>query len=137
MVVHNKCDILFMVDSTTSMRSYLAATIDNCVKIAENINKKYNSKKELRYGAIFYRDPFDQPSIKHSIYDLTFNKDEFQNSIKNEEVRGGGGSEDWNGAYEIAINQINWAKNSNKIVIHIADAGAHGVEFTPGDSYPD
>ena len=134
---NNKCDILFMVDSTTSMRSYLAATIDNCVKIAENINKKYNSKKELRYGAIFYRDPFDQPSIKHSIYDLTFNKDEFQNSIKNEQVRGGGGPEDWNGAYEIAINQINWAKNSNKIVIHIADAGAHGVEFTPGDSYPD
>ena len=93
---NNKCDILFMVDSTISMKSYLAATIDNCVKIAENINKKYNSKKELRFGEIFYRDPFDQPSIKqvHSIYNLTFNKDEFQNLIKTENVSGGGGSED-------------------------------------------
>ena len=133
----NKCDILFMVDSTGSMSPYLKATIDNCVKIVENINRNYNSKKQLKYGAIFYRDPFDQPSITHSVYNLTSNKTEFQNSIKDETTRGGGGPEDWNGAYEIAINKINWTNNSNKIVIHIADAGAHGVEFTPGDSYPE
>jgi hypothetical protein len=133
----NKCDILFMVDSTGSMSPYLKATIDNCLKIVENINRNYNSKKQLKYGAIFYRDPFDQPSITHSVYNLTSNKTEFQNSIKDETTRGGGGPEDWNGAYEIAINKINWTNNSNKIVIHIADAGAHGVEFTPGDSYPE
>ena len=133
----NKCDILFMVDSTGSMRSYLKATIDNCVKIVENINKKYNSRKQLKYGAIFYRDPFDNSSITHSVFDLTSNKDEFQKSIKDEKAGGGGGPEDSNGAYELAINQINWTNRSNKIVIHMGDAGGHGVEFSPGDSYPE
>jgi hypothetical protein len=133
----NKCDILFMVDSTGSMRSYLKATIDNCVNIVENINRKYNSKKQLKYGAIFYRDPFDNPSITHSVFDLTTNKTEFQNSIKNEIAHGGGGPEDWNGAYEIAINKINWTNRSNKIVIHMGDAGGHGKEFSPEDSYPE
>ena len=134
----NKCDILFLVDSTGSMKSYLKATIDNCVKIVENINKNYNSKKQLKYGAIFYRDPIDEPSEKHSVFDLSSNKTEFQNSIKNEIAEGGGdGPEDWNGAYEIAINKINWTKNSNKIVIHMADADAHGVEFSPEDTHPE
>ena len=133
----NKCDILFMVDSTGSMRSYLKATIDNCVKIVENINKKYNSRKQLKYGAIFYRDPFDNASITHSVFDLTTNKTEFQNSIKNEIAHGGGGPEDWNGAYEIAINKINWTNRSNKIVIHMGDAGGHGKEFSPEDNYPE
>ena len=133
----NKCDILFMVDSTGSMRSYLKATIDNCVKIVENINRKYNSRKQLKYGAIFYRDPFDNSSITHSIFDLSSNKTEFQNSIKNEIAHGGGGPEDWNGAYEIAINQINWTNKSNRIVIHMGDAGGHGIEFSPEDKFPE
>ena len=40
----NKCDILFIVDSTGSMKSYLKATIDNCVKIVENINRNIIQK---------------------------------------------------------------------------------------------
>ena len=76
--------------------------------VISNVSFDNKSTKQLKYGDIFYRDPIDQPSEKHSVFDLSSNKTEFHNSINNEIVEGGGdGPEDWNGAYEIAINQIN------------------------------
>ena len=43
-------------------------------------------------------------------------------------------AEDWVGAYDLVLNKINWRKG-NKLIIHIADAGAHGAEYTDNDKY--
>ena len=44
--------------------------------------------------------------------------------------------EDWVGAYKKVNNEIKW-RNGNKVIIHIADAGAHGKKFTLSDKYPE
>ena len=37
------------------------------------------------------------------------------------------------GAYEIALTEMNWRKDSIKIIIHIADAGAYHFRFSDED----
>ena len=129
------CDILFIVDATGSMEAYILAAIANCKNIIERINSLYEQEKEFKYGGIFYRDPIDSPSDEHYFFNMSSDKNEFIRSIQNVKAVGGGDeSEDWNGAYEIALNKINWTSpNSNKVIIHIADSGAHGLEFNNGD----
>ena len=132
----NICDVLFMVDATGSMSSYIKSAIQNCSNIIERLNLFYNYEKRFKYGAIFYRDPIDcRDTDKHSFFPMTSNKNEFQNWIKTITAQGGGDlAEDWNGAYELALNQMNWSSgNNNKIVVHIADSSAHGNEFNPPD----
>ena len=114
------------------MESYINATINNCIDIIEKINFNYYKEKKFKYGAIFYRDPIDcKDKDFHSFFPMSFNRIEFQNKIKSVIAQGGGDyAEDWNGAYEIALNQMNWTnEKSNKIIIHIADSSAHGKEF--------
>ena len=131
------CDILFIVDATSSMGAYIIASIKNCENIIERINLLYGHEKKFKYGGIFYRDPIDVRSDKHYFIQMCSDKNEIISSIKNVTAVGGGDeSEDWNGAYEIALDRINWTSpNSNKIIIHIADAGAHGFEFSDGDRH--
>ena len=47
---------------------------------------------------------------------------------------GGDTPEDWVGGYNIALNNISW-RSGNRLIIHIADAGAHGTEYSSGDKY--
>ena len=35
----------------------------------------------------------------------------------------------------MALNKMGWRDNGIKLIIHIADAGAHGKEFSKGDKY--
>ena len=44
--------------------------------------------------------------------------------------------EDWVGAYKLANENISW-RDGYKIIIHLADAGAHGKLFTKNDKYPE
>ena len=48
----------------------------------------------------------------------------------------GGGDipEDWVGGYDLALKKLSW-RSGNRLIIHIADAGAHGTEYTSGDKY--
>ena len=119
------------------MESYILAVITNCKNIIERINSLYSHEKKFKYGGIFYRDPIDSSSDKHYFFQMSSDKNEIFRAIQNVKAIGGGDeSEDWNGAYENALNKINWTSpNSNKIIIHIADAGAHGQEFNNRDSH--
>ena len=59
-----------------------------------------------------------------------------QNFVKTMGCYGGNDApEDWVGGYNLALNQIKW-RSGNRLIIHIADAGAHGTEYTSGDKYP-
>jgi hypothetical protein len=53
-----------------------------------------------------------------------------QYSIVNVRAYGGGGDgrEDWVSAYSIALQKVKW-RNDTKLIIHLADAPAHGVRF--------
>jgi hypothetical protein len=83
----------------------------------------------------FIRDPIDCPGEKNHTYQLTYNVLRLQNQIADEQANGGGdGPEDWVGAFDLALNNISW-RNGTRLIIHIADASAHGNEWCGKDNH--
>ena len=135
---NNDFDILYMIDGTGSMKEYIEAAKKKCIEISEELERIYIKKLNFKYGAIFYRDPIDEHNDKHDYYDLDDTKN-LKEKIQNVKAYGGGDSpEDWVGAFKIALdtNKIKWRKG-NKLIIHIADAPAHGDEFAGKPNYTD
>ena len=121
-------DIIYMIDSTGSMESWIDAAADRCLNISEELKIKF-PHLEFYFGGIFYRDPVDSEEDIHEVFDLTNNMSELRDDFRNIKATGGGDDpEDWVGAYEKSINSINW-KDGTKLIIHIADAPAHTKEF--------
>ena len=133
---NNEFDILFLVDATGSMSSYIIAAKEETKNISKELKKLY-PEKMFQYGYIFYRDPIDSKSDKHEVIDLTDNVNSFPEKIGLISANGGGDEpEDWVGAYKLANEKISW-RNGIKVIIHLADAGAHGKLFTKYDKYPE
>ena len=129
-------DILFLVDATGSMGSYIVAAKEETKNISEQLRQKYPDKM-FQYGYIFYRDPIDSKEDKHEVINLTDNVNSFPEKIGKIQATGGGDlPEDWAGAYKLAHEKITW-RNGIKMIIHLADAGAHGKRFTLSDKYPE
>ena len=119
-----------------SMSPYIEAAKKKCIEISEELERNYIKKLNFKYGMIFYRDPIDVNSDKHEAFYLNdINK--IKEKIKSVKAYGGGdGPEDWVGAFKIALNTdiIRWRRGI-KLIIHIADAPAHGDEFAGKENY--
>ena len=133
---NNDFDVLFIVDATGSMASYIQAAKEETQNISEDLRQAY-PEMMFKYGYIFYRDPIDSKSDIHETIDLTDNVNSLPGKISKIKAYGGGDvPEDWVGAYKIANEKISW-RNGVRIIIHLADAGAHGNLFTIFDNYPE
>ena len=133
---NNDFDVLFIVDATGSMASYIQAAKEETQNISEDLRQAY-PEMMFKYGYIFYRDPIDSKSDIHETIDLTDNVNSLPGKISKIKAYGGGDEpEDWVGAYKIANEKISW-RNGVRIIIHLADAGAHGNLFTIFDNYPE
>lgn len=135
---NNDFDILYMIDGTGSMDQYIEAAKKKCIEISEELERSYIKKLNFKYGVIFYRDPIDEHKDKHETYPLDDIK-KVKERIQNVKAYGGGDEpEDWVGAFKIALNTniIKWRKGI-KLIIHIADAPAHGDEFAGNINYTD
>ena len=129
-------DIVYLIDATGSMASYIKAAKNQAENISKDLRKLY-PEMNFQYGYIFYRDPIDSKNDIHEIIHLTDQVNSLPEKIGKIKAYGGGDlPEDWVGAYKIVNNEIYW-RNGNKVIIHIADAGAHGKKFTLYDKYPD
>ena len=129
-------DLLFVIDATGSMSSYIRAAKDETENIAKELRNSY-PEYNFQYGYIFYRDPIDSPSDIHETINLTDKVNSLPEQIKTIKADGGGDlPEDWVGAFKLANEKISW-RNGLKVIIHLADAGAHGKEFTLSDKYPE
>jgi hypothetical protein len=129
-------DLVFLIDATGSMGSYIDAARDETENISQELQKLYPEIK-FKYGYVFYRDPIDSPKDIHEVIDLTDKVDSLKEKIGKISANGGGDApEDWVGAYQKANDEISW-RNGNKVIIHLADEGAHGKQFTKNDKYPD
>ena len=118
------------------MSQYIIAAKEETKNISKELKKLY-PEKMFQYGYIFYRDPIDSKSDKHEVIDLTDNVNSFPEKIGLISANGGGDEpEDWVGAYKLANEKISW-RNGIKVIIHLADAGAHGKLFTKYDKYPE
>ena len=129
-------DLLFLVDATGSMYPYIQAAKEETENISKELRKLY-PEYNFQYGYVFYRDPIDSPEDIHEIINLTDKVNTLPNEIKKIKAYGGGDiPEDWVGAFKLANEKINW-RNGLRVIIHLADAGAHGKEFTLSDKYPE
>ena len=129
-------DLLFVIDATGSMSSYINAAKDETENISKELRNLY-PEYHFQYGYIFYRDPIDSNEDQHEIIDLTDQVNSLPEQIKKIRAYGGGDlPEDWVGAFKLVNEKINW-RNGVRVIIHLADAGAHGKEFTLSDKYPE
>ena len=128
-------DVIYLVDATGSMVESIESVKTYCVEIA-NILKNQMMLYDFKFGAVFYRDPIDSDGDKNDYYNFTSDTVSLQNFVEGMGAYGGKDTpEDWVGGYKIAINNMSW-RSGNRLIIHIADAGAHGTEYTSGDNYP-
>ena len=132
----NNFDVVFLVDATDSMLSYIQSAKEETKNIADELDTTYPNKN-FKFGYIFYRDPIDSQYDIHEIIDLTNDIDSIETKIDKIKAYGGGDwPEDWAGAYKLANEKITW-RDGIKLIIHLADDGAHGELFSLGDKYPE
>ena len=130
-------DIVYLIDATGSMGREIEAANKNVITILKNLKEKFKEINfDFKFGAVFYRDKVDSKGDKDDYFPLTDDMEQLKKNIATIKVYGGGdGPEDWVGGYDLALNNIKWRKG-NRLIIHIADAGAHGEEFSKGDRHP-
>ena len=101
-------DLLFVIDATGSMSSYITAAKDETENISKELRNLY-PEYNFQYGYIFYRDPIDSPGDKHEIINLTDKVNTLPEEIKKMRAYGGEDiPEDWVGAFKLANESINW-----------------------------
>lgn len=126
--ISNEFDIVYLLDATGSIGSYLAAARDQCINISNQLQSEL-PKFDFNFGAVFYRDPVDCHGEKNHTYALKKEVNILKSELSSERASGGGdGPEDWVGGYEMALDNIAW-RSGTRLIIHIADAPAHGSEW--------
>ena len=129
-------DVVYIIDATGSMGEYITAAKEESQNISKELKEQYPDMK-FKYGYIFYRDPVDEKNDIHEIIDLTDDEVSLPDKIGKIKATGGGDApEDWVGAYQLANEKISW-RDGIRVIIHLADAGAHGKLFTTNDKYPE
>ena len=130
-------DVVFCVDNTGSMSSYIAESKNTMSAIINKFTKKKLSKN-FRFGFVGYRDhPPEDCTYVTVIKNLT-DQDTMLKYISTVTASGGGDGPEavLDGLYDSA-NKISWRKESCKFVIHIADAPPHGKQYvSSGDGFP-
>ena len=126
----HKVDIVYMIDSTVSMGEEVKNASNLVINNANILYTKYPNINFL-FGVIYYNDPVDCKSDSNDYLNLTNNFKEIKTFCDDWKMQSGGDlSEDWAGAYEIALYKIKWRGDGKKFIVHICDAPAHGAKYS-------
>lgn len=136
-------DLVFIMDATGSMGSYINSATKNIETICENIirSEQLSGPGALRIGLIAYRD---HPPQDHTYVVKNFgfhNKvEKVKEALKTLYASGGGdGPEAVTAAMKAALD-LDWRPHATKLAVLIADAPPHGIgEYGDGfhDGSPD
>lgn len=97
LVDRNLYDIVFVIDSTHSMKKYIDAVTEKCRDIIEEINSSYSNEKKIKYGAVLYEDIVDNKKCENVLIKLTPDKGELKLKLENVQTQWRGDeAEDWN-----------------------------------------
>ncbi|KFH41594.1 Alpha-protein kinase-like protein [Hapsidospora chrysogenum ATCC 11550] len=120
-------DLLFLIDTTSSMAKHIAAAKDQVKAIMADIKRTYLDEAEVRIAVVGYKDHDDKPNIQ--MLDFTPSSDEVHDFLATLRAVGGGDApEDVLGGIRQALD-ADW-KNQTRCIIHIADAPPHGHIFS-------
>merc|ERR1712013_932394 len=127
-------DLVFLMDCTGSMGSYIAKGKASIMDIAEKV--KASEKADVRFSYIAYRDhpPQDQ-SLITKVHPFTTNPRTMRSYLSLYQAQGGGDGPE---AVAEALNDaltLDYRKNAIKICVLIADAPPHGIGVS-GDGFP-
>lgn len=126
--ISTSLDLLFIMDITGSMKSYLNEAKNNILSIIEGIIEKCPGI-DINLGFIGYRDFYEE----YIDIDFTQQHSTVKNIINRAYASGGGDiPEDVAFALELALNKT-W-KSSAKFAVFIADAPGHGKQYG-GEDY--
>ena len=128
-------DLMFIMDCTSSMSSWISACQQEIMKIVNKIKDENDCK--IRISFVGYTD-FDQKGEDlYSILDFTEDVDKFSDFVYKVRARGGGdAAEDMCGGFEKALVQ-SWSEKSTKVAVIVADCPCHGSEFHNEKDYDD
>jgi hypothetical protein len=128
-------DLLFLIDTTGSMWSYINAAKEQVKSIVDDIKKSFLNESEVRVAVVSYKDHGDNPNIE--FLDFTPSADQVRQFLDRLNADGGGDlPEDVLGGVHRALN-ASW-KQQTRCIIHIADAPPHGRSLHDlGDSQDD
>ena len=129
----NHFDLAFVVDTTGSMGSFIAAAqrlMNNMIAALLQ-----NSNVNMQIGLVEYSDHPPQDTVLTIVYPLGTPKD-LQQKIKNIKLHGGGdGPEAVFDGISDACNKLKWRKHSRKVIVLVGDSPPHGVGGA-GDGFP-
>lgn len=117
-------DLLFLIDTTGSMYSYINAAKEQVRSIVDDIKNSFLNESEVRVAVVSYKDHGDLPNIE--FLDFTPSADQVFQFLGRLNASGGADApEDVLGGVYQALN-VSW-KQQTRCIIHIADAPPHGA----------
>ncbi|EAA32866.1 kinase-like protein [Neurospora crassa] len=117
-------DLLFLLDTTRSMGSYMEAAKQQVRKIVDEIGKAFFNEAEIRMAVASYKDHQFSPNVQ--FLDFTTSVDQVHSFLAGLSIAPwyGDRPEDVLGGIQQAVN-ASW-KNPTRCMIHIGDAPSHG-----------
>ncbi|KAL5492884.1 hypothetical protein ACEPAI_4332 [Sanghuangporus weigelae] len=134
-------DLLFILDSTASMGSYIESAKNNIVEICSILaaSGRLRSQDGLQIGLIAYRDyPIEENDFVVKPHAFTYNVKEMEEYLAPIRALGGGDRpEAFSTALEFAFTKMNgWRDEALKAFVVTTDAAPHGIKERD-DSFPD
>ncbi|UJR14504.1 hypothetical protein I4U23_001500 [Adineta vaga] len=127
-------DLVFVMDCTGSMGSYIASATNSIRSIVEEI--VVSEKSDIRLALVEYRDhPPQDTTFVTRVHDFTAKVSEMKGWLEQCSAQGGGDGPEAvaDGLHDVL--KLTWRENSTKICVLISDAPPHGLDLS-GDSFP-
>ena len=131
----SKIEVVFVLDTTSSMSGMIEAAKDKIWSIASSMASAQNSP-EIKMGLVAFRDRGDRYVTK--VIDLSSDLDSMYASLMDYRAEGGGdGPESVNQAIYDAVHKISWSqdKDTYRVVFLLGDAPAH-MDYQDDVPYP-
>ncbi len=125
-------DVVWVMDTTVSMRPYLAKTLDVVKNVSSQITQDKELAQSIRFGIWGYRDPVDEiPGIGYNTKNYTPELqtiDQFSNTMAGVDVTKVDSvdyEEELFSGMDDAINKTQWTPGAIRFIVLVGDAPGH------------
>ncbi|KAI9006481.1 hypothetical protein DFJ74DRAFT_690981 [Hyaloraphidium curvatum] len=132
--VGSQLDLVFCMDSTGSMGSYIAAARASVQAVVSAIVR--SEKADVRFALVAYRDhPPEDNTFVTRTFPWTSSTVQMERNLAELSASGGGDGPEAVTAALYELSRLDFRPNAVKVCVFIADAPPHGLE-PHGDGFP-